>query len=111
MTFYGSSFISDHTGQLVAKASRDREEVLLATFDLDAIAALRASWATPMRAGLQRLVWHRIASMYCGGTSPSERSNAKPPNRCLLWTNLRRKAWGAICNNARSPSAARLTSR
>lgn len=44
VTFYGSSFISDHTGQLVAKASRDREEVLLATFDLDAIAALRASW-------------------------------------------------------------------
>lgn len=44
VTFYGSSFISDHTGQLVAKASRDTEEVLVATFDLDAIAALRASW-------------------------------------------------------------------
>ena len=44
VTFYGSSFISDHTGQLVAKASRDAEEMVLATFDLDAIAALRASW-------------------------------------------------------------------
>lgn len=44
VTFYGSSFISDHTGQLVAKASRDGEEVLAATLDLDAIAALRASW-------------------------------------------------------------------
>jgi N-carbamoylputrescine amidase len=44
VTFYGSSFISDHTGQLVAKASRDGEEVLTATLDLDAIAALRASW-------------------------------------------------------------------
>lgn len=44
VTFYGSSFIADHTGQLVAKASRDAEEVLLATLDLDAIAALRASW-------------------------------------------------------------------
>lgn len=44
VTFYGSSFIADHTGQLLAKASRDAEEVLLASFDLDAIAALRASW-------------------------------------------------------------------
>jgi N-carbamoylputrescine amidase len=44
VTFYGSSFMADHTGQLVAKASRDAEEVLLVSFDLDAIAALRASW-------------------------------------------------------------------
>lgn len=44
VTFYGSSFIADHTGQLLAKASRDAEEVLLASFDLDAIAALRGSW-------------------------------------------------------------------
>ena len=41
VTFYGSSFIADQTGQMVATASRDREEVLIATFDLDAIAALR----------------------------------------------------------------------
>jgi N-carbamoylputrescine amidase len=44
VTFYGSSFIADHTGQLMAKASRDREEVLVHRFDLGAIAALRASW-------------------------------------------------------------------
>ena len=44
VTFYGSSFIADQTGALVAKASREREEVLTATLDLDAIAALRASW-------------------------------------------------------------------
>jgi N-carbamoylputrescine amidase len=44
VTFYGSSFIADHTGQLVAKASRDRPEVLTARFDLDEIAALRRSW-------------------------------------------------------------------
>ncbi len=44
VTFYGSSFISDHTGQLVAKADRISEAVLLHEFDLDAIAALRASW-------------------------------------------------------------------
>lgn len=44
VTFYGSSFIADHTGQLVAKASRDAEEVILARFDLDATAALRSTW-------------------------------------------------------------------
>ena len=44
VTFYGSCFIADHTGQLVAKASRDSEEVLVHRFDLEAIAALRASW-------------------------------------------------------------------
>ena len=44
VTFYGSSFIANETGQLAAKASRDAEEVLTATFDLDACAALRGSW-------------------------------------------------------------------
>jgi N-carbamoylputrescine amidase len=44
VTFYGSSFIADQTGALLAKASRDREEVLTATVDLEAIAGLRRSW-------------------------------------------------------------------
>jgi N-carbamoylputrescine amidase len=44
VTFYGSSFIADQTGQLVAKAGRDREEIVTATFDLDAIATLRRTW-------------------------------------------------------------------
>ena len=44
VTFYGSSFIADHTGQLLAKAGRDLQEVLVQQVDLDAIAALRASW-------------------------------------------------------------------
>lgn len=44
VTFYGSSFIADHTGQLAAKAGRTGEEVLVHRFDLDGIAALRASW-------------------------------------------------------------------
>ncbi len=44
VTFYGSSFIADQTGALVAKAARDAEEVLVAAFDLDAIAELRRSW-------------------------------------------------------------------
>jgi N-carbamoylputrescine amidase len=44
VTFYGSSFIADHTGQLVAKATRESEQVLTSTFDLDSIEALRRSW-------------------------------------------------------------------
>ncbi len=44
VTFYGSSFISDHTGQLLAKAGRDAEEVVLATVDMDAVAELRRTW-------------------------------------------------------------------
>ena len=44
VTFYGSSFIADHTGQLMAKAGRSDEAVLVHRFDLDAIADLRASW-------------------------------------------------------------------
>jgi N-carbamoylputrescine amidase len=43
-SFYGSSFIADQTGALVAQAGRDAEEVLVARFDLDAIRAQRASW-------------------------------------------------------------------
>lgn len=42
--FYGSSFISDHTGELVAEANRTDETVLVAEFDLDAIAEYRRAW-------------------------------------------------------------------
>ncbi|EPX82714.1 N-carbamoylputrescine amidase [Rubellimicrobium thermophilum DSM 16684] len=44
VTFYGSSFVADATGQLLARGSRDREEVVLARLDLEACAALRAGW-------------------------------------------------------------------
>ncbi|MCF1710944.1 N-carbamoylputrescine amidase [Tabrizicola sp. J26] len=44
VTFYGSSFISDHAGQLVAKASREAEEILVHRFDLAAIEDLRRTW-------------------------------------------------------------------
>ncbi len=44
VTFYGSSFIADPSGALVAKASREAEEVLTHSFDLDAIADLRSTW-------------------------------------------------------------------
>ena len=44
VTFYGSSFIADNTGALVACAGRDTEEVIVATFDREALAQTRASW-------------------------------------------------------------------
>jgi len=44
MTFYGSSFIADHTGAKVAEAGRDEAAVLTATFDLDAVAEYRRNW-------------------------------------------------------------------
>lgn len=44
VSFYGSSFIADHTGALLAKAGRGSETVLTATVDLAAMAELRASW-------------------------------------------------------------------
>ena len=44
MTFYGSSFIADGTGAIAAELSRDQEGSVVATFDLDESARLRASW-------------------------------------------------------------------
>ncbi len=43
LTFYGSSFITDQTGDLIAEATRDTQQVLTATFDLEKIRAQRAS--------------------------------------------------------------------
>ncbi len=44
LQFYGSSFMTDETGELVEEASRDREEILLHEYDLDAIAENRITW-------------------------------------------------------------------
>ena len=44
ITFYGSSFIADNTGAKVAEADREGEAVLTASFDLDALRAMRLSW-------------------------------------------------------------------
>ena len=44
LTFYGSSFIAGPQGEIVAQADRESRTVLTATFDLDRIAAQRASW-------------------------------------------------------------------
>jgi N-carbamoylputrescine amidase len=44
MTFYGSSFIADPTGGIVAELGRSGEGVVTARFDLDEIAQARTSW-------------------------------------------------------------------
>jgi N-carbamoylputrescine amidase len=43
-TFYGSSFIADHRGDLVAELGREDEGVITAAFDLDFLDAHRAAW-------------------------------------------------------------------
>jgi len=43
-TFYGSSFIADHRGDLVASFERQDEGVLTHTFDLDFLHTHRAAW-------------------------------------------------------------------
>ena len=42
--FYGSSFIADHRGDLVAALGSDEAGIVAATFDLDFLAAHRAAW-------------------------------------------------------------------
>jgi N-carbamoylputrescine amidase len=43
-SFYGSSFIADHRGDKAAELGRDDEGILVAEFDLAALARMRASW-------------------------------------------------------------------
>ena len=42
--FYGTSFITDETGEVVTEFGRAEEGVLIATFDLDNIDRARAAW-------------------------------------------------------------------
>lgn len=44
MSFYGSSFIADETGEIIAQADRESQQVLVAEFDLDQIAKVRREW-------------------------------------------------------------------
>ena len=42
--FYGQSYFCDPRGQIIAQASRDKDEVLTADLDLDQIAEVRKTW-------------------------------------------------------------------
>jgi len=44
LLFYGSSFITDDTGEIICSAGRTEETVVCTTFDLDEIAENRINW-------------------------------------------------------------------
>lgn len=44
LCFYGSSFLTDETGDVIAKASRDKEEIIYAEYDFEENRKMRASW-------------------------------------------------------------------
>jgi len=44
VTFYGTSFIADHTGAVVVEADRTTPGVITATFDLDEVGEYRSRW-------------------------------------------------------------------
>jgi N-carbamoylputrescine amidase len=44
LTFYGSSFIANHTGELLTVAGRDGEAVISATIDLEETRRYREHW-------------------------------------------------------------------
>lgn len=44
LTFYGASFMTDAKGKIIAKASRDSEEILYGVYDLDLISEERVDW-------------------------------------------------------------------
>ncbi len=44
LIFYGSSFVTDETGEVLYQASRDQEEIIYGESDLDEVRDLRNSW-------------------------------------------------------------------
>ena len=44
LNFYGSSFVADETGELLETAARDKEEILVQSFDLDELQQKRLEW-------------------------------------------------------------------
>ncbi len=44
LVFYGSSFITDETGEILSEGDRTQEKILLHSFDLESIEKLRFEW-------------------------------------------------------------------
>mgnify|MGYP001623936056 CR=1 FL=1 len=44
LVFYGSSFLTDATGKIIARAAREKEQILYAEYDFDEIKRLRREW-------------------------------------------------------------------
>ncbi|MEY2853880.1 MAG: N-carbamoylputrescine amidase [Pseudomonadota bacterium] len=74
--FYGSSFIADPLGAKVAEAGEEEEAILLAQFDLAAVAELRDNWFV-FRDRRPELYWPLVTRdgqlPAIGGTLPSRR--------------------------------------
>jgi N-carbamoylputrescine amidase len=47
--FWGQSFVADPNGMVVAQASAEQEEILVASLNLDLIDEIRAGWSFPFR--------------------------------------------------------------
>ena len=44
VTFYGSSFITDHTGAMLAESDRKSQDIITAELDLELMRRERAAW-------------------------------------------------------------------
>lgn len=44
LVFYGSSFMTNETGEIIQSASRDKEEILISTYDFKAISQMKLEW-------------------------------------------------------------------
>lgn len=44
LNFYGSSFITDETGEIIKSMDREKEGVIVQEFDLDALCKERLNW-------------------------------------------------------------------
>lgn len=44
LVFYGSSFLTDHTGDIIQDGTRDKEEILMTAYDFSEISKDRLSW-------------------------------------------------------------------
>ena len=44
LTFYGNSFLTDATGDVIAKAGNDKEEIIYGEYDFEEIRKMRLSW-------------------------------------------------------------------
>ena len=44
VTFYGSSFITDHTGRILVESDRESQDVITAELDLESMRNERAAW-------------------------------------------------------------------
>ncbi|SFB69499.1 N-carbamoylputrescine amidase [Butyrivibrio sp. YAB3001] len=44
LTFYGNSFLTDETGDVISRAGRDKEEIIYAEYDFEEIRKMRSSW-------------------------------------------------------------------